>query len=109
MLVGDTSAQLSAKRREQMLTKLNNPVLSSLDKEEFPELASNYFVMGLNTVLNYDQKRPTRYINTKKLASSFFGVLLLGESKGDSGAAEDNIVPRFYRPVPGLQSSTLSF
>lgn len=35
LLVGDTSAQLSAKRREQILAKLN-PYLVSLGKEDFP-------------------------------------------------------------------------
>lgn len=36
MLVGDTSTQVSSKRREQVLTKLY-PVLASLWKEDFPD------------------------------------------------------------------------
>ena len=36
VLVGDTSAQISSKRREEVLTKLN-PVLASLGKEAFPD------------------------------------------------------------------------
>ena len=35
MLVGDISAQLPAKRREQMLTKLNNPVLPLWTRRNF--------------------------------------------------------------------------
>lgn len=45
MLIGDTSAQLSAKRREQVLTKLN-PVFSSLGKDEFPDAAKQLFGDG---------------------------------------------------------------
>ena len=45
MLVGDTSAQLSVKRREQVLTKLN-PVFSSLGKDEFPDAAKQLFGDG---------------------------------------------------------------
>jgi len=44
-LVGDTSAQISSKRREQVLTKLN-PVLASLGKEAFPDSGKQLFQDG---------------------------------------------------------------
>ncbi|XP_028417826.1 uncharacterized protein LOC114542492 [Dendronephthya gigantea] len=46
LLVGDTCAQLSAKRREQVLSKLN-PYLTSLGKEDFPEAEKELFGQGL--------------------------------------------------------------
>ncbi|KAL9978422.1 hypothetical protein ACROYT_G015935 [Oculina patagonica] len=48
MLVGDTSAQMSAKHREQVLTKLN-PVLSSLGKEDFPDAGKQLFGDGIHS------------------------------------------------------------
>ena len=50
MLVGDTSAQLSAKRHEQVLTKLN-PVPSSLGKDEFPDVGKQLFGDGFESRL----------------------------------------------------------
>ena len=45
MLVGDTSTQVSSKRREQVLTKLN-PVVASLGKEDFPDSDKQLFEDG---------------------------------------------------------------
>ena len=50
LLVGDTSAQLSAKRREQVLAKLN-PYLVSLGKEDFPGAGRELFGEGFKSRL----------------------------------------------------------
>ena len=48
VLVGDTSAKLSVKRREQVLTNLN-PVLSPLGKEEFTDAGKQLFGDGFES------------------------------------------------------------
>ena len=50
LLVGDTSAQLSSKRRKQVLAKLN-PCLSSLGKEDFPDTGKQLFGDGFESRL----------------------------------------------------------
>ena len=50
MLAGNTSTQVSSKRREQVLTKLN-PVLASLGKEDFPDSGKQLFGDGFRIPL----------------------------------------------------------
>ena len=108
VLVGDTSAQLSAKRCEQVLTKLN-PVLSSLGKEEFPDAGKQVF-------LNCDQKRPTQY--SQKSLQAVFSWFCPSEIPRAIPGRQRTIsgIPRILPPstrtpifnpiIPGLRQST---
>lgn len=104
MLIGDTSAQLSAKRREQVLTKLN-PVFSSLGKDEFPDAAKQLFGDGFEPRLKLQSETANTVHQAKKTGKQFFRgssprrfqVRFRGQYRGFQG---------FYRPVQGLRSST---
>lgn len=104
MLVGDTSTQLSAKRREQVLTKLN-PVFSSLGKDEFPVDAKQLFGYGFEPRLKLQSETANTVHQAKKARKQFFRgssprrfqVRFREQYRGFQG---------FYRPVQGLRSST---
>ena len=71
MLVGDTSAQLSAEHREQVLTKLN-PVLSSLGKEEFPDAGKQLFGDGFESRLKLRSETANTVHQAQKAGKQFF-------------------------------------
>ena len=71
MLVGNTPPQLSAKRREQVLTKLN-PVLSSLGKEEFPHAGKQLFGNGFEYRLKLQSETANTVHQAKKAGKQFF-------------------------------------
>ena len=65
VLVGDTSAQISSKRREQVLTKLN-PVLASLGKEAFPDSGKQLFGDGFEARLKLSFEIANTVADAKK-------------------------------------------
>ena len=65
MLVGDTSAQISSKRREQVLTKLNQ-VLASLGKEAFPDSGKQLFGDGFEARLKLSFEIANTVADAKK-------------------------------------------
>ena len=71
MLVGDTSTQVSSKRREQVLTKLN-PVLASLGKEGFPDSGKQLFGDGFESLLKLRSETANTVADAKKAGKSFF-------------------------------------
>ena len=71
MLVGDTSTQVSSKRREQVLTKLN-PVLASLGKEDFPDSGKQLFGDGFESRLKPRSETANTVADAKKAGKSFF-------------------------------------
>lgn len=71
MLVGDTSAQISSKRREQVLTKLN-PVLASLGKEAFPDSGKQLFGDGFEARLKLRSETANTVADAKKAGKTFF-------------------------------------
>ena len=71
MLVGDTSTQVSSKRREQVLTKLN-PVLASLGKEDFPDSGKQLFGDGFESRLKLRSETANTVADAKKAGKSFF-------------------------------------
>jgi len=71
MFVGDTSAQISSKRREQVLTKLN-PVLASLGKEAFPDLGKQLFGDGFEARLKLRSETANTVTDAKKADKTFF-------------------------------------
>ena len=70
-LVGDTSTQVSSKRREQVLTKLN-PVLASLGKEDFPDSGKRLFRDGFESRLKLRSETANTVADAKKAGKSFF-------------------------------------
>ena len=73
LLVGDTSAQLSSKRREQVLAKLN-PCLSSLGKEEFPDAGKQLFGDGFESRLKLRSETANTVAQAKQAGRPFFRV-----------------------------------
>jgi len=71
MLARDTSAQVSSKRREQVLTKLN-PVLASLGKEAFPDSGKQLFGDGFEARLKLRSETANTVADAKKAGKSFF-------------------------------------
>jgi len=65
MLVGDTSTQVSSKRREQVLTKLN-PVLASLGKDDFPDSGKQLFGDGFESCLKLRSETANTVADAKK-------------------------------------------
>ena len=110
MLVGDTSAQLSAKRREQVLTKLN-PVLSSLGKEEFPDAGKQLFGDGFESRLKLRSEMANTVHQAKKAAKQLFRGSASRRFQGRfrGGRGQHRGFQGFYRLAQGFQSSTPSF
>ncbi|XP_078344562.1 uncharacterized protein LOC144630146 [Oculina patagonica] len=112
MLVGDTSAQMSAKRREQVLTKLN-PVLSSLGKEDFPDAGKQLFGDGFESRLKLRSETANTVQQAKKAGTKQFfrGTAprrFQGRFRGGRGQYRGPY-QGFYRPASGMQSPTPSF
>ena len=112
MLVGDTSAQMSAKRREQVLTKLN-PVLSSLGKEDFPDAGKQLFGDGFESRLKLRSETANTVQQAKKAGTKQFfrGTAprrFQGRFRGGRGQYRGSY-QGFYRPASGMQSPTPSF
>ena len=88
MLVGDTSTQVSSKRREQVLTKLN-PVLASLGKEDFPDSGKQLFGDGFESRLKRRSETANTVADAKKAGNFFFFLELPPEGfTGVFGVAE---------------------
>ena len=92
MLVGDTSTQVSSKRREQGLTKLN-PVLAFWGKEDFLYSGKQLFADGLNPAYSFALKQRILLPTPRKLVTPFFVALPPEGSTGVFGVAEVNTEP----------------
>ncbi|KAK2548552.1 hypothetical protein P5673_031222 [Acropora cervicornis] len=78
---GDTSTQVSSKRREQVLTKLN-PVLASLGKDDFPDSGKQLFGDGFESCLKLRSETANTVADAKKPGSTgAFGVAEVVVSK----------------------------
>ena len=71
VLVGDTSAQISSKRREQALTKLN-PVLALLGKEALSDSGKQLFGNGFEARLKVRSETSNTVADAKKVGKTFF-------------------------------------
>ena len=89
MLVGDTSTQVSSKRREQVLTKLN-PVLASLGKEDIPSSSKQLFADGFESRLQLRSETANTVADAKKAGNSFFRGTAPEGSTAVFGVAEAN-------------------
>ena len=91
-LVGDTSTQVSSKRREQVLTKLN-PVLASLGKEDFPDSGKRLFRDGFESRLKLRSETANTVADAKKAGKSFFRGTASRKFHKRFGVAEVNTEP----------------
>ena len=111
MLVGDTSTQVSSKRREQVLTKLN-PVLASLGKEDFPDSGKRLFGDGFESCLKLRSETANTVADAKKAGKSFFcGTApqrFQGRFRGGRGQYRAPY-RGFFRPTSGYQTTSTSF
>jgi len=106
MLVGDTSAQLSSKRREQVITKLN-PTLASLGKEQFPDCGKQLFGDGFEARLKLRSETANTVSNAKKAGKQFFRGTATKRFQGRSRGGNQSYrgtFRGFYRPHPTTQS-----
>ena len=99
MLVGDTSTQVSSKRREQGLTKLN-PVLAFWGKEDFLYSGKQLFADGLYPAYNFALKQRILLPTPRKLVTPFFVALPPEGSTGVSGWQKS-----IQSPLPRLLSA----
>ena len=91
LLVEDTSAQLSTRRREQVLSKLN-PCLASLGKGDFPQAGKELFGTGFESRLKLRTETANTVAKAKKAGKSFFfPELPAGTSQGFTWVAEVNL------------------
>ena len=107
MLVGDTSTQVSSKRREQVLTKLN-PVLASLGKEDFPDSGKQLFGDGFETCLKLRSETANTVADAKKPGKSFFRGTAARRFhwRFRGGRGQDRAPFRgFFRPTPSYQTT----
>ena len=111
MLVGDTSTQVSSKRREQVLTKLN-PVLASLGKEDFPDSGKQLFGDGFESRLKLRSETANTVADAKKAGKSFFrGTAprrFHGRFRGGRGQYRAPY-RGFFRPTSSYQTTSTSF
>ena len=71
LLTGDTPAQISNHRREQILTKLN-PMLTSLAKEEFPDARCQLFGDGFEECLKMRSETADSITKASRAEMPFF-------------------------------------
>ena len=111
MLVGDTSTQVSSKRREQVLTKLN-PVLASLGKEDFKDSVKQLFGDGFKSLLKLRSETTNTVTDAKKAGKSFFrGTAprrFHGRFRGGRGQYRAPY-RGFFRPISSYQTTSTSF
>ena len=111
MLVGDTSTQVSSKRREQVLTKLN-PVLASLGKEDFPDSGKRLFEDGFESRLKLRSETANTVADAKKAGKSFFRGTAPQRFQGRfwGGRGQYRAPYRgFFRPTSSYQTTSTSF
>ena len=111
MLVGDTSTQVSSKRREQVLTKFN-PVLASLGKEDFPDSGKQLFGDGFESCLKLRSETANTVADAKKAGKSFFRGTgprrFHGRFRGGRGQYRAPY-RGFFRPTSSYQTTSTSF
>lgn len=100
LLVGDTSAQLSAKRREQVLTKLN-PYLTSLGKEDFPEAGKELFGEGFESRLKLRTETANTVAQAKKAGRQFFPGSAPRRFQGRFRGGRGQTRPSFFHSMRG--------
>lgn len=104
LLVGDTSAQLSAKRREQVLAKLN-PYLVSLGKEDFPGAGRDLFGEGFESRLKLRTETANTVAQAKKAGAPFFRGTAPRRFQGRFRGGRAQSRPSFFNPMRGSQTS----
>ena len=108
LLVGDTSAQLSTKRREQVLTKLN-PCLSSFGKEDFPDLGKRLFGDGFENRLKLRSETANTVAQAKQAGKTFFRGSAPQRPQGRYRGGRGQFRQRFFQPTRGFRSQNPSF
>ena len=111
MLVEDTSTQVSSKRREQVLTKLN-PVLASLGKEDFPDSGKQLFGDGFESRLKLHSETANTVVDVKKAGKSFHRGTAPRRFHGRfrGGRGQHRAPYRgFFLPTSSYQTTSTSF
>ncbi len=100
LLIGDTSAQLSTKRRDRVLAKLN-PYLVSLGKEDFPSASRELFAEGFESRLKLRTETANTVAQAKKAGNPFFRGTAPRRFQGRFRGGRAQFRPTFYNPMRG--------